>query len=89
MMGPVRDCVEGLVFLGDHSATQKVVSNKLGRSFSSQTPTIQGLTTRLADRIFRLASLYREGVEPSGPLKGFRALHLFLPSWIYPDATSF
>jgi hypothetical protein len=35
-----------------------------------------------------LASLYREGVEPSGSLrKVSELLHLFPPSWIYPDAT--
>src|SRR5215831_12949325 len=36
-----------------------------------------------------LASRYREGVEPSGPRwKVSELLHLFPPSWIYPDATA-
>jgi len=35
-----------------------------------------------------LASLYREGVEPSGLLrKVSELLHLFPLSWFYPDAT--
>ena len=37
---------------------------------------------------FRLAGLYREGVEPSGLLRKIsELLHLFPLSWDYPDAT--